>query len=261
MSLIQKTSRALLIVSFIGAALLYYLLPPVWQLKEGPIEVTRWPKSGQQTFMIGPDQQRWTPFQLLSRHLVNAVVVSEDARFYSHQGIDWIEIRKSLILNIAEQRYARGASTITQQLVKMAFLTSDKTLLRKIRESLGALLLEQLISKSDILTWYLNLVPFGDGVFGAEAAASHYFNTSAELLTIQQSTHLALVLPSPNVWSEGLRNKQLTEFGHKRYRHIIERLYEQKFITQTLMQAALKTGNFGGAIREEASVNETGTED
>ncbi len=224
------------------------MVPPVWTLREGPIAVLRWPKSGAQVFTVGPGQPTWVPIHKVSRHVLHAIVVAEDARFYEHNGLDWHEIRQSFEQNMEQKRYARGASTITQQVVKMGFLGSEKNIVRKTREALGALLLEQVLDKDEILEWYINLVEFGDGVFGINAAAAHFFQTSAELLTIQDGAHLALVLPSPNRWSKGLRQKELTGFGHRRYAQIIDEMYKQGFITATLRQSALATGDFGRPV-------------
>lgn len=243
--------------TFIGLSIcllllaLYWATPPVWKLKQGPIEVTRWPKSGETVYRIGPGQTRWTSIELVSRHVIHAIVVSEDARFFDHHGLDFHEIWNSIELNVERGAYVRGASTITQQLVKMAFLSHEKTILRKFREALGALLAELILDKETILEWYINLVEFGDGVFGIQDAAAHYFDTSPELLTIQQGANLALVLPSPNRWSEGLRQRQLTEFGHRRYAHIIDEMYKLGFITETLRDTAMATGDFGRPIQPE----------
>ncbi|NRA64972.1 MAG: transglycosylase domain-containing protein [Pseudobacteriovorax sp.] len=228
---------------------LWLMIPPVWQLESGPISVVRWPKTGEEVFSVGPSEKRWFPIEKVSFHLVHAILVSEDARFYDHRGIDWVEVGESIELNLDERRFARGASTISQQVVKMAFLSSDKTIIRKIREILGTIILERILSKERILEWYLNLVPLGDGVYGISEAAEHYFDTSVELLTIQQSANLALVIPSPNAWSVGLRQKKLTDFGHERYHLIIQRMYEQSYITETLKRAALATGDFGRPVK------------
>lgn len=224
------------------------IMPPVWQLRSGPVEVMRWPKSGARTFLIGPDRPHWVPIKTVSRHVLNAIVVSEDARFFEHAGLDWQEISNSIAFNMERGRYARGASTITQQVVKMAFLNPQKSLFRKSREAIGAICLEWILSKDRILEWYINLVEFGDGVFGIEAAARHYFQTTPELLTIQDGAHLALVIPSPNGWSKGLRQRKLTEFGRQRYANIIDQMYRHGFITQTLRQSALATGDFGRPV-------------
>lgn len=229
-------------------ALFLIIMPPVWQLRTGPIEVVRWPKTGPKTYLVGPKTQHWVPIKTVSRHVLNAIVVSEDARFYEHAGLDWQEISNSIAINMEHGRYARGASTITQQVVKMAFLNPQKSLLRKSREAIGATCLEWFLDKDQILEWYINLVEFGDGVFGIDAAARHYFQTTPELLTIQDGAHLALVIPSPNGWSKGLRQRKLTEFGRQRYANIIDQMYRHGFITQTLRQSALATGDFGRPV-------------
>lgn len=231
------------------SALIIILTPPVWQLRKGPIEVIRWPKTGEQAFLLGPNQAHWTPLRTVSKHVIHAIMVAEDARYYEHGGLDWREIQRSVAFNLERNRYARGASTITQQVVKMAFLNPQKSLFRKFREALGAVILESLLTKDEILEWYINLVEFGDGVFGIQAAARHFFQTTPELLTIQDGAHLALVIPSPNNWSKGLRQKSLTDFGHKRYAKIIEEMYKLGFITPALHRSALATGDFGRPIK------------
>lgn len=230
-------------------ALVLILTPPVWQLRKGPIEVIRWPKTGEQVFLIGPTKTNWTPISSVSKHIIHAIMVAEDARFYHHSGFDWVEIQKSVELNREQNRYARGASTITQQVVKMAFLNPQKSLMRKTREAVGAFLLEWILTKDQILEWYINLVEFGDGVFGIQAAAKHYFQTTPELLTIQDGANLALVIPSPNAWSKGLRQKRLTDFGHRRYARIIDEMFKLGYITEPLKRSALATGDFGRPIK------------
>ncbi|RYZ56562.1 MAG: hypothetical protein EOP07_12355 [Proteobacteria bacterium] len=239
-------SFALLVLLCSGLLL---LTPPVWQLKKGPIEIMRWPKSGAQVFVVGPETPHWTPIHKVSKHVINAIMVSEDARYFEHGGLDWREIQRSVEFNMEQKRYARGASTITQQVVKMAFLNPQKNLFRKFREALGAVLLEAILSKDEILEWYINLVEFGDGVFGIQAAARHFFQTTPELLTIQDGANLALVIPSPNNWSKGLRQKKLTPFGHQRYAKIIEEMYNLGFITPALQRSALATGDFGRPVK------------
>lgn len=231
--------------------ILSLMTPSVWRLREGPIEVTRWPKSGAHTYLVGPHSEHWVSIERVSRHVLHAIVVAEDARYYQHSGIDLREVMASIKLNLREGRYARGASTISQQVVKMSFLSPEKSILRKMREAIGAVLLECLLDKDEILEWYINLAEFGDGVFGIKDAANHYFQTSPELLTIQQGANLALVLPSPNGWSVGLRARSLTDFGHQRYAHIIEQMYKEGFITDTLRKTAMATGNFGEPIRQD----------
>jgi len=235
------------IVAFVTTT--YWFVPNVWLLRDSSITVTRWERQrGEVQVDVGPEHPNWVTTKDVSRHLLNAIVVAEDARFYLHRGLDWVEIEKSARLNWKERRFARGVSTITQQVIKISLLTRDKTLIRKAREALGAIILERILTKEDILTWYINLAEFGDGVYGIKEAAHHYFATKPELLTIQQSIHLAMVLPSPNRWSLGLRRRQLTEFGHRRFANLVYRMARKGMITQEQKQSVLATGNFGNPV-------------
>jgi monofunctional glycosyltransferase len=229
--------------------LVYWFVPSVWKLKTSSITVTRWIKvKGEVEQAVGPAEKIWTPYSRISRHTLSAIISAEDGRFYKHHGLDFEEIVKSFQLNLKHGRYLRGGSTITQQVVKVAFLSRDKNLIRKSREATGALLVENILDKKQIIEWYLNLVEFGDGVYGIKQAAQHYFGTKPELLTIAQSIHLALVLPSPNRWSEGLKKRQLTEFGHRRFTKIVTTMYISGLMTQAQWLTTLATGNFGSPI-------------
>lgn len=248
----HKFTTALVVLVVILLAAIIAITPPVWQLTTlwgtKTIQITRWPKTGEQLVDIGPGNPHWVDISKVSRHVLNAIIVAEDSRFPTHRGLDFIEIRKSFEKNLSEKKIVRGGSTITQQLIKMLFLSPERTYTRKGREALGALLLEQLVDKKTILEWYINVIEFGDGVYGIRDAAKHYFDTRPELLTIQQGANLALVIPSPNGWSVGLRRKDLTEFGQKRYGHIIFQMFQNGFITKDLMMTALATGNFGKPV-------------
>ena len=216
-------------IFFLGLAFflicLAWFIPPVHQFSQGTVKVDRWRKSqGKVEELVGPNTKGWVQLEKVSFHAVHAILVSEDARFYEHFGLDYKEIWISFLTNMEHGRFIRGASTITQQLVKMAFLSRDKTLVRKLREMFGAIILELLMSKEEILEWYINLVELGHGVYGINEGASHYFQTSSELLTIAQGVHLALVLPSPNRWSKGLRRRKLTKFGCKRFSLILTKM-------------------------------------
>ena len=196
---------------------------------------------------MGP-LENWTPYEEISMHLINAVVVAEDSHFFLHDGIDTHAIWESFKLNLEKGKIVRGGSTITQQTIKLAFLDYEKTYLRKIKEILGALLAEQLLSKEEIITWYLNLVNLGPGIYGVEVAAKEYFDTYPILLTVQESAHLATVLPGPSTWSESLKERSLTDFGRRRYKHIILEMYKNNYITKELWESATNTGNFGNPV-------------
>ncbi len=142
-------------------------------------------------------RSRWIPLSKLPRHLIRAVIVAEDGTFYSHSGVEWYEVRESLEKDIRTGRFARGASTITQQLAKNLFLSTSKDPIRKLKEVAIAYLLEYHLSKNRILELYLNEIEWGNGIFGVEAAARAYFGKSAADLTLDESARLAAVIPSP----------------------------------------------------------------
>jgi len=141
--------------------------------------------------------QRWIPLSRISKSLIDAVIVAEDGAFYSHGGVDWFEIKESIEKNIDERRAARGASTITQQLAKNLFLSTSKDPIRKVKELIITLLLENKLGKDRILEIYLNVIEWGRGVFGIEAAAQTFFGKSASALTLEEAIRLASVIPSP----------------------------------------------------------------
>ena len=197
---------------------------------------------------VGPGTKQWVPIAQVSKHVGHAIVVAEDQKFYQHHGFDFEAISKAIALNKKRGKYARGGSTISQQVVKMAFLTREKTILRKIREATGTVLLELLLSKDQILEWYINLCEFGGGIYGVKSAGMYYFKTRPDLLTIEQAVHLAIVIPSPNKWSKGLRAKSLTPFGQRRFAHIVLGMQQVEYITEVQRQTALARGNFGVPI-------------
>lgn len=145
-------------------------------------------------------EHQWQDWSVLSEHLKLAVIAGEDQHFPDHWGFDWEAIQAALIHN-QEGGNLRGASTISQQVAKNLFLWSDRSWLRKAAEAWFTLLLELCWSKTRILEVYLNSVEWGDGIFGAESAAQHYFKTAAKNLTLEQASLLAAILPNPRVWS------------------------------------------------------------
>lgn len=142
-------------------------------------------------------QRQWVPMSKISRHLINAVIVSEDGMFYEHEGIDWYELGESIEKNFEKGKAARGGSTISQQLSKNLYLSTSKDPIRKLKELVITLRMERTLSKRRILEIYLNVIEWGNGVFGAEAAAKKYFGKSAALLTREEAAQLAAVIPSP----------------------------------------------------------------
>jgi monofunctional glycosyltransferase len=142
-------------------------------------------------------RQAWIPLEQISPTLVKAVLASEDANFFGHDGLDWEAIRDAAEHDLKVGRFARGASTVTQQLARNLWLGTEKSLWRKAKEAVLAAKLERALSKKRILALYLNVVEMGDGVFGVEAGARERFGTSAAALSPAQAVVLASILPAP----------------------------------------------------------------
>jgi monofunctional biosynthetic peptidoglycan transglycosylase len=146
-------------------------------------------------------RQTWVGFDSIPVLLKEAVRVAEDARFYEHEGIDYEEMNAAVKKNIEQGRWARGASTITQQLAKNLYLSTEKSLLRKLKEYFLAVRIERDLSKNRILHLYLNVIEFGPGIFGVEAAARQYFGKSVGQLSLEEIVRLTAVIPKPLVES------------------------------------------------------------
>jgi monofunctional biosynthetic peptidoglycan transglycosylase len=142
-------------------------------------------------------QEHYTPLAGISDNLKAAVITSEDAKFVEHDGVDWQAVEKAYENNRKKGKKVKGGSTITQQLAKNLFLTGERNYARKAQELVIAYMLEFWLDKARILELYLNVVEWGNGVFGADAAAEHYFGVSAAHLSVDQSARLAAMLPNP----------------------------------------------------------------
>ena len=146
---------------------------------------------------------RWVPYRRISLHLKQAVIAAEDAKFASHWGFDWEAMQEAHKRNLREGEIVRGASTITQQLAKNLFLSGERTWWRKAQEAAITVMLETLLTKRRILEIYLNVAEWGDGVYGAEAAARYHFKVPAAELTSAEAARLAAMLPSPRSYPPG----------------------------------------------------------
>jgi len=144
---------------------------------------------------------RWVPYNRISERLKQAVIAAEDANFTSHSGFDWAAIEKAYERNRQEGEIVKGASTISQQLAKNLFLPAERTWWRKAQEAAITVMLEMLLTKRRILEIYLNVVEWGDGVYGAEAAARYHFGVPALVLSPEQAARLAAMLPSPRSYT------------------------------------------------------------
>ena len=152
-------------------------------------------------------QYEFVPLAEISPNLQHAVVAAEDGRFRQHHGFDWIEMQKVLEDDMKRQRVGRGGSTITQQLVKNLFLTTERSFVRKGVESSLVPLMEALLTKDRILELYLNVIEWGPGIYGAEEASEHYYHAKASNLTREQSARLAAIIPAPLKRKPGQMNE------------------------------------------------------
>jgi monofunctional biosynthetic peptidoglycan transglycosylase len=189
------------------AAFLYLTLPDVRPLRTGNPDTTAFMElRARQTRAKGAQPrkiQRWVPYSRISPSLKRAVLVAEDSGFWQHEGIEFEQMKESIEANIERLEFARGGSTITQQLAKNLYLSPSKNPIRKVREILIARRLEAELTKQRILELYLNVIEWGDDIYGAEAAARSYFGRSAAELGPQESALLAGAIINPHVHSPG----------------------------------------------------------
>jgi monofunctional biosynthetic peptidoglycan transglycosylase len=187
---------ALLLISLFLLIQLWVFAHLVWW-KYQPVErsmfMHRYEWSGQSPAL----QHQWVDSQAIHPSLKRALVAGEDARFMEHWGFDWVGIQAALTKNEAKGHVVAGGSTITQQLSKNLFLWNERSYIRKAEEFIITWMIEHLWSKDRILTVYLNSIEFGQGIYGAEAAAQHYYGKSAKRLSANESARLAGLVPSP----------------------------------------------------------------
>lgn len=188
----------LLLLGIVWVALLYdtFNIPNVSELRSVNPESTAF-MDQHLLESSGPFFHEWVPLARISPSLPRAVIAAEDDKFYEHNGYNWEAIKKAAIYDWKKKKFARGASTITQQLARNLYLSKSKNPFRKLKEFLIALKLERELSKNRILEIYLNVVEWGPGVFGAEAASQYYFKHPASKLSAGESAFLASILPNP----------------------------------------------------------------
>lgn len=165
-------------------------------------------------------KHQWRPYSRISNHLKRAVVAAEDDKFVDHEGFDWEGMQKAFEKNQKKGKIVAGGSTISQQLAKNLFLSPSKTPLRKVQEAVITLMLETLWDKQRILEVYLNSVEWGECLFGAEAAAKRYYNTSANQLSLEQAARLAVMLPAPRRFEKN----PYSAFLNRRTQRILSRM-------------------------------------
>jgi monofunctional biosynthetic peptidoglycan transglycosylase len=202
------------IAAAIGALLLWCSIPSTARLRaENPTSTAFIELRREEAAARGRELRvkwDWRPLGKISRYLRAAVIHAEDANFYRHDGVDWSALEQAVESNWERGSMAVGGSTITQQLAKNIYLSPRRSMIRKARELLIAFALEDHLPKQRILELYLNVVEWGDGVFGAEAAARHWFGRSAQALTPSQAARLAIALPNPFDRAPSVQSAMLT---------------------------------------------------
>lgn len=163
-------------------------------------------------------RHQWIAYERISPHLKRAIIAAEDAKFVDHEGFDWEGMQKAMEKNQKKGRFVAGGSTISQQLAKNLFLTPTKSYFRKAEEAIITLMLETLWSKRRIFEVYLNVIEWGNGIFGAEAAARYYYSLSASQLGPEQAARLAGMVPNPRYYDRhrgapGLARKTVIILG------------------------------------------------
>ena len=212
----RKLARIIVAVPallFACGAYVYLTTPDVRTLRSANPETTAFMELRTRDARARGEQpkrvQRWVSYGRLSPQLVRAVLVTEDSAFWQHDGLDYQQIKESFEVNLERGEFARGASTITQQLAKNLYLSPSKNPIRKLRELIIARRLEAELSKQRILEIYLNVIEWGDGIYGAEAAARTYFRKSAAQLSASESALLAAAIANPRVMNPGTPTARL----------------------------------------------------
>jgi monofunctional biosynthetic peptidoglycan transglycosylase len=216
------------LVLFASFTLYLFLVPDVSRLKkENPKKTSfmkyrekEWQQKGKKYSI----QQRWVPLSQISPYLIKAVLISEDDKFWSHEGFDYDAMQKAIEKDIKAKKFKLGGSTISQQLAKNLYLSPAKNPVRKIREAIITWKLERVLTKKRILELYLNVVEWGDGgIFGIEAASRHYYGKPASELDPEEASRLAAVLPNPRKYNPTGDSRYVTHRANLIYSIMVRR--------------------------------------
>jgi monofunctional biosynthetic peptidoglycan transglycosylase len=209
-------------------SILYFLwMPDLSKLKKGNPKKTAFmeyrEKEAREKGRKYRIYQIWVPFSKISPFLVKAVLIAEDDKFWKHEGFDFEALQKAIEKDIQAKKFKFGGSTVTQQLVKNLYLSPEKSFIRKIEEALITWRIEKVLSKRRILELYLNVVEWGDGIFGVEAASRRYFGKSSSELTPEEAARLASVLPNPKKYNPAGDQRYVINRSNLIYRIMVQR--------------------------------------
>lgn len=178
----------------------------------------------------------WVPIEKISKRIQQAIIASEDGKFYLHPGYDLEQLRNAINDSFILKKKLRGASTITQQLVKNLFLSRDKKMGRKANELILALMIEKYSNKQKILEIYLNIIEYGHGLYGIENATKFYFNKLPSQINAREAAFLAMLLPSPTKYAKSFKSKSLTPFANRIVRSILLKMRQSGYISESEFQ-------------------------
>lgn len=238
----RRSQWLIFLISLLILPLLLYFLfvPDLSKLKKGNPTKTalmeyrekEWKEEGKKVRM----NQIWVPLSNISPYLLKAVLIGEDDKFWIHEGFDYEAIQKAIEKDIKAGRFKFGGSTISQQLARNLYLSPAKNPLRKMREAIITWRIERVLSKRRILELYLNVVEWGDGIFGVEAASKYYYGKSSSELTPQEAARLAAVLPNPRKYNPAGDQRYVVNRSNLIYSIMIQRgivIPEYKEATET----------------------------
>lgn len=204
-----------------------FVYPDVSMLKKEHFKKTafmeyrerQWEKEGLDKKIV----HKWVPLKKISPYLIKAVIIAEDDKFWRHEGFDFVAMQKAFEKDLEKKKFKAGGSTITQQLAKNLYLSPSKNPVRKIKEAIYAWRLERALSKKRIVELYLNAAEWGDGIFGIQAAARHYYKKNASALTAEEAARLATVLPNPIRFNPKGKKKYVVSRSKRIYRIMVQR--------------------------------------
>ncbi|MDB5840362.1 MAG: mtgA [Herminiimonas sp.] len=207
MKILRKLFLWLIIVPVLAilALQLYFFLQIAWWVDHNPGSTSFMRQQLSVLREKKPDaalKYTWVPYDRISNNLKRAIIAAEDGNFSGHEGVDWVALQKAFDKNTKKGRVVAGGSTITQQLAKNLFLSGERSYLRKAQEFVITYMLEFWMGKERIFEIYLNVVEWGSGVYGAEAAARHYYGVPAASLSASQAARLAVMLPNPRFYDK-----------------------------------------------------------
>lgn len=221
-----------IILSFLIIAMYFALSIPmlnIEKLRNGYVQ-TRFNKEEVTYSVLSKRPRKWTSIKSLPPHVYYAFIVSEDWSFYDHQGVDLRQIYMAIKDHLKGEKL-RGASTISQQLIKNLYTNSERSLHRKVFELFSTMYLENRLTKDKILETYLNIIEFGEGLYGITDASWFYFKKRPDDLSPKEAAFLAMLLPNPRVYSQSFRDKKLTEFANNTVNSILNKMKVVKVIT------------------------------